>query len=132
MFEEILQNVAAKAPLVHCITNYVTVNDCANTVSYTHLLREHEQLAAFAQSLRRRDLHLAFGVEPLDRVRHSLGDAAADREAAPRRGRFLERLFLLDVAELDALGDKHTHQLDVYKRQDISCVADRNLGQFRR
>ena len=30
MFEEILQNVAAKAPLVHCITNYVTVNDCAN------------------------------------------------------------------------------------------------------
>ena len=30
MFEEILKNVAAKAPLVHCITNYVTVNDCAN------------------------------------------------------------------------------------------------------
>jgi hydroxyethylthiazole kinase len=30
MFEEILKNVAAKTPLVHCITNYVTVNDCAN------------------------------------------------------------------------------------------------------
>lgn len=25
-----LQNVRSKAPLVHCITNYVTVNDCAN------------------------------------------------------------------------------------------------------
>ncbi len=30
MFEKILENVAAKKPLVHCITNYVTVNDCAN------------------------------------------------------------------------------------------------------
>jgi hydroxyethylthiazole kinase len=30
MFEKILENVAAKTPLVHCITNYVTVNDCAN------------------------------------------------------------------------------------------------------
>lgn len=30
MFKEILKNVKAKAPLVHCITNYVTVNDCAN------------------------------------------------------------------------------------------------------
>ncbi len=30
MFEAILENVRAKTPLVHCITNYVTVNDCAN------------------------------------------------------------------------------------------------------
>ncbi|WP_154018872.1 hydroxyethylthiazole kinase [Anaerotruncus rubiinfantis] len=30
MFEKILSNVAAKTPLVHCITNYVTVNDVAN------------------------------------------------------------------------------------------------------
>lgn len=30
MFETILENVARKTPLVHCITNYVTVNDCAN------------------------------------------------------------------------------------------------------
>jgi len=30
MFTEILTNVKVKAPLVHCITNYVTVNDCAN------------------------------------------------------------------------------------------------------
>lgn len=29
-FETILGNVRAKAPLVHNITNYVTVNDCAN------------------------------------------------------------------------------------------------------
>lgn len=30
MFKEILKNVNEKKPLVHCITNYVTVNDVAN------------------------------------------------------------------------------------------------------
>lgn len=30
MLKEILENVRAKVPLIHCITNYVTVNDCAN------------------------------------------------------------------------------------------------------
>mgnify|MGYP000913825256 CR=1 FL=1 len=30
MFEEIIENVKAKKPLIHNITNYVTVNDCAN------------------------------------------------------------------------------------------------------
>lgn len=30
MFKEILENVNARTPLVHSITNYVTVNDCAN------------------------------------------------------------------------------------------------------
>lgn len=32
MFDEILENVKAKVPLVHSITNYVTVNDCANII----------------------------------------------------------------------------------------------------
>lgn len=32
MLEKILKNTAEKTPLVHCITNYVTVNDCANIV----------------------------------------------------------------------------------------------------
>ncbi len=30
MFENTFDNVRKKHPLVHCITNYVTVNDCAN------------------------------------------------------------------------------------------------------
>lgn len=30
--ETMLKNVADKKPLVHCITNYVTVNDCANII----------------------------------------------------------------------------------------------------
>lgn len=30
MFKEMLENVRAKTPLIHNITNYVTVNDCAN------------------------------------------------------------------------------------------------------
>jgi len=32
MFERILENVSKKTPLVHLITNYVTVNDCANII----------------------------------------------------------------------------------------------------
>ncbi|NLY78280.1 MAG: hydroxyethylthiazole kinase [Tissierellia bacterium] len=32
MFEKILKNVHEKTPLVHCITNYVTVNDVANAI----------------------------------------------------------------------------------------------------
>lgn len=32
MFKTILQKVKDKNPLVHCITNYVTVNDCANSI----------------------------------------------------------------------------------------------------
>lgn len=30
MLKKMLENVRKSAPLVHCITNYVTVNDCAN------------------------------------------------------------------------------------------------------
>lgn len=30
MFKEILDNTRKKNPLIHCITNYVTANDCAN------------------------------------------------------------------------------------------------------
>lgn len=32
MIDEILSNVHSKTPLVHSITNYVTVNDCANII----------------------------------------------------------------------------------------------------
>ncbi len=32
MFSSILENVFTKTPLVHSITNYVTVNDCANII----------------------------------------------------------------------------------------------------
>ncbi|HQD39346.1 MAG: hydroxyethylthiazole kinase [Firmicutes bacterium] len=32
MFESILNNVQEKTPLIHCITNYVTVNDVANVL----------------------------------------------------------------------------------------------------
>lgn len=32
MLESVLKNVREQKPLVHCITNYVTVNDCANMV----------------------------------------------------------------------------------------------------
>ena len=32
MFKKIFDNVQETTPLVHCITNYVTVNDCANAL----------------------------------------------------------------------------------------------------
>lgn len=36
MFELEMENVKKKMPLVHCITNYVTVNDCANAILAVH------------------------------------------------------------------------------------------------
>lgn len=35
MFRNIYENLQEKTPLVHCITNYVTVNDCANIILAT-------------------------------------------------------------------------------------------------
>jgi hydroxyethylthiazole kinase len=32
MFEEILARIGQRAPMIHCITNFVTVNDCANII----------------------------------------------------------------------------------------------------
>lgn len=32
MFKDIIENVRKKTPIIHCITNYVTANDCANIV----------------------------------------------------------------------------------------------------
>ena len=32
MFEKVMQEVKLRNPIVHCITNYVTVNDCANAI----------------------------------------------------------------------------------------------------
>ena len=32
MYGKYLEQVQQQKPLVHCITNYVTVNDCANIV----------------------------------------------------------------------------------------------------
>lgn len=32
MIKKVLENVRKQVPLVHCITNYVTVNDCANVL----------------------------------------------------------------------------------------------------
>lgn len=49
MFEQILENVRQRAPLVHCITNYITTNDCANIVlacGASPTMAEAEQEAA--------------------------------------------------------------------------------------
>ena len=37
MLEEMLKNVREKSPLIHNITNYVTVNDCANVNLPSHI-----------------------------------------------------------------------------------------------
>lgn len=49
MFEQILDNVRQRAPLIHCITNYITTNDCANIVlacGASPTMAEAEQEAA--------------------------------------------------------------------------------------
>ena len=42
MFRNLFANVRAKSPLVHNITNYVTVNDCANIVLALSLIHISE------------------------------------------------------------------------------------------
>ena len=37
MFAEQFANVRTKSPLIHNITNYVTVNDCANMVLFMYI-----------------------------------------------------------------------------------------------
>ena len=56
MFQEMLENVRGKCPLIHNITNYVTVNDCANIIlaaggspTMAHDLREVEEAQLAAQ-----------------------------------------------------------------------------------
>ncbi len=58
MFEQIFANVAKETPLVHCITNYVTVNDCANILlacGGSPIMaddeREAEEIAALCRGL---------------------------------------------------------------------------------
>ncbi len=49
MFEQILENVRRQQPLVHCITNYITTNDCANIIlacGASPTMAEAEQEAA--------------------------------------------------------------------------------------
>ena len=35
MYENVMKEVKFRNPIVHCITNYVTVNDCANAILAT-------------------------------------------------------------------------------------------------
>lgn len=57
-FDLALKNVRSLAPLVQCITNFVTVNDCANMIlasggspSMAHDIREVEEAVCGAQAL---------------------------------------------------------------------------------
>ena len=55
MLEEMLKNVREKSPLIHNITNYVTVNDCANVVlacgASPIMADDQEELLRFVQDL---------------------------------------------------------------------------------
>lgn len=58
MFEKIMNNVKIQKPLVHCITNSVTMNDCANAILAVHgspimadEIKEVEDITSICQSL---------------------------------------------------------------------------------
>ena len=58
VYADAMHEVQKKAPLVHCITNFVTVNDCANMIlaaggspSMAHDIREVEEAVEGAQAL---------------------------------------------------------------------------------
>lgn len=57
-FKQVLRNVREQAPLIQCITNFVTVNDCANMVlasggspTMCHDIREVEESVCGVQAL---------------------------------------------------------------------------------
>lgn len=58
MFKELMKNVEEKNPLTHCITNYVTVNDCANILLAAKAspimaddIEEVEEIVSISQAL---------------------------------------------------------------------------------
>lgn len=58
MFEKIFENLSKTKPIVHCITNFVTVNDCANMIlacggspTMAHHKDEVEDITSKSQSL---------------------------------------------------------------------------------
>lgn len=58
MFELIFENILKNKPIVHCITNFVTVNDCANIIlasggspTMAHHQAEVEEITEKSQSL---------------------------------------------------------------------------------
>ena len=58
MFEKIMDNVKIQKPLVHCITNSVTMNDCANAILAVHgspimadEIKEVEDITSICQAL---------------------------------------------------------------------------------
>lgn len=58
MFAALLQNVKERAPIVHTITNFVTVNDCANIIlaagrspTMAQDIGEVEEITRMCQSL---------------------------------------------------------------------------------
>ena len=54
MLGQFLDNVRGKSPLIHSITNYVTVNDCANillAVGASPIMAEEESEAAEITSI---------------------------------------------------------------------------------
>ena len=58
MFELIFENMLKRKPIVHCITNFVTVNDCANIIlagggspTMAHHPGEVEEITGHSQSL---------------------------------------------------------------------------------
>ena len=58
MFSDIMKNVKAKSPLINVITNFVTVNDCANILlaagaspCMAYDIREVEDIVSISQGL---------------------------------------------------------------------------------
>ena len=53
---ELHHEIKKKRPVIHCITNAVTVNDCANIpVSYTHLdVYKRQEYSSILRFIRRK------------------------------------------------------------------------------
>ena len=124
MFTKILQNVKEKTPLVHCITNYVTVNDCANILLACGCspimaddMGEVQEITSICNSL-----YINIGTLNERTIRSML--------AAGKKANELSRPVVLDPVGAGASSLRTSTTFDLLKQVDFSVIRG-NISEIK-
>jgi hydroxyethylthiazole kinase len=148
----LIDKIRARRPLVHCITNFVTMNDCANVLlaagASPAMIMSADEAFDFAQKADALYVNLGTLVEEQERaiMRAVLGATAAGTPividpvacaAVPRRAAFVRRIAAAapvavvkgNMAEIAALADAGVAATpDVAATSGGACVAATGAG----
>ncbi|ACV62528.1 hydroxyethylthiazole kinase [Desulfofarcimen acetoxidans DSM 771] len=120
----VIQQVREKKPLVHAITNYVTVNDCANILlgfgaspAMVEIIEEVEGFTAIAQSL-----YINIGT--------LAGEQKSSILLAAARASELHIPVVIDPVGVGAIPSRADYVLNLLKNYNISIVKG-NLGEIK-